>query len=566
MDCTKAQILSIPHIMGDLAPGSKQYQELEAHLAICRVCAQEYESSKETIEFIEGHKVEFAAAFEAIDRRKASEQEELERSWQCIQAKLAKMEAEERKEKQAKLYRLFVKASCAAACIAIGISIFLAYSIHSKPKIVTKPSPQQLSFAPKPSVRIELVSKNGSILIPAKQQIVSHDELKTLVINGKHRTKMNTNTILTVESLTENTNIGCLVKLTSGQIYTHVERDGNPFIVETSQGRTVITGTTFDIKATNDSTTLIVSEGTVRFESAKGVVKVAAGQMSKIVGQSVPSNPLSCNGAKLTAWATGYKADKVSVQIICAEDAYDVTELLLFGTARSIDLERINYDDWIEENRDWFKREFQWIFQLKDALAEEGIEVDYPQLLIKSGDIWQFVYPEVSSHRIAVLNSDLLLKVARNYNFDRQWLLEAVPTAQFAMNNLTKAKNKFFGIDAFTKWVESFDDVRKSSEQLDHNTLLYSLHASSYLAHTRALAWLGIKNGLLVFKREDKAKVLGLLEAEVEILNELCQKIFESFWADRPCDKHWELLDRITENISKTKGIEEEIAGYEILK
>jgi cation transport ATPase len=121
MNCEEAQVLSIPHIMGDLDPCSKQYQELEAHLAICQVCAEEYESSKETVEFIQEHKAEFAEAFEAIDREKAVEQEEIQSCWKRMEAELDRQEAQERQEKEAKFRRLFVKVSAAAACLAIGV-------------------------------------------------------------------------------------------------------------------------------------------------------------------------------------------------------------------------------------------------------------------------------------------------------------------------------------------------------------------------------------------------------------------------------------------------------------
>ncbi|MHC5059958.1 MAG: FecR domain-containing protein [Planctomycetota bacterium] len=315
MNCQEAQVLSIPHIMGDLDPSSKQYQELEAHLAICQVCAEEYESSKETVEFIQEHKAEFAEAFEAIDREKAAEQEEIERCWKRMEAELDKLEAQKKQEKQAKFRRLFVRVSAAAACLAIGVFTWMTFSIHSTPETTQKLVPQQVILAPKLSVKIELISENGSILIPANRQIVSsNNESKTLVINNKHRMTMNSNTSLSVESLEKN-GIGCLVKLDFGQIYANVEHDGNPFVVDTAHGKAVITGTTFDIKATDTGTTLVVGEGAVQFGSDGGFVNVAAGQTSRIIAKLAPTRPILCNAAKLTAWATGYKASPVLAQV-----------------------------------------------------------------------------------------------------------------------------------------------------------------------------------------------------------------------------------------------------------
>ena len=74
-----------------------------------------------------------------------------------------------------------------------------------------------------------------------------------------------------------------------------------------------------------------------------------------------------------------------------AQKAYDITNLPLFVTPEPVVLESVDYEQWVEQKREWFKQQFPWIFQLKDALAKEGVEVDYAELLIKTGDIWQFV-------------------------------------------------------------------------------------------------------------------------------------------------------------------------------
>lgn len=497
MDCKEAQILLAPHIMGDLDSDSRSH-ELQAHLFSCQACSQEYKAIKETMEFIDEHKVLFAEAFETTDKKKAAEQEEITRNWQGIQAKLAKIEA---KEKQAKFRRLVVRTSAVAACLVVGISIFLTYSIYPKPKVALTPS-----------VRIELVSDNGNILIPADRQIVSSDELKMLIINGKHRIVMNPNTILAVEPLRENSNTGCLVRLASGRIYTHVEHDGNPFVVDTVHGKAVVTGTTFDVKVTDNSITLIVTEGTVQFESEKGVVKVSAGQASRIAGQSDPSIPISCNTEELTAWATGYKAKHTLAQ---AESNNYPLELTLSLRKEPIILEEIDYTTWIEQKRSWFKQNFPWIFQLKDALAKKGIEVDYPELLIKSGDVWQFVYLDVSPARFSVIDVNSLINTASDYGFGKQDLFEAIPLTKSYTGDMN-VKSRLFGLDAFSKWVTCLEDVRNSSKELDWDTLLYSLHASTYLINTKTLAWLSIKNSTSTYGARDSSGLLLLLQEEVQ--------------------------------------------------
>jgi len=340
MNCEEAKILSVAHILGDLDPIPEQCRQLESHLAFCQVCAEEYKSSKWAIKFLDQHKTIFAEVLRTPEEKKAAEQEEIQRSWKCIEARLDEFEAQRRKEKQATFHRLLVRVSAVAACLAIGIFSWVAFSIYSKQRLVLKLPTPQVALVLRPSVNIELVSQNGSILIPANRQIVStNDEFKTLVINNKHRMTMNSNTSLSVEPLEKNSNIGCLVKLDSGQIYTHVQHDGNPFIVDTAYGEAVITGTTFDIKATDSSTTVVVSEGAVQFGSDDSFVKVAAGQTSRIFAQSAPTRPILCNAAKLTAWATGYKAKPILAQVTPTKSYSDTSDLSLSTDDEPIVLE-----------------------------------------------------------------------------------------------------------------------------------------------------------------------------------------------------------------------------------
>jgi len=363
MKCKKAKLLLAPYILGDLADDLKLLGQLEAHLRNCNCCTEEYQSIKQTIKFVEEYKDIFAEVFAEIDLERARKEDVQKQNWEKISA--------ESTEKPKSL-QLFLRIGAAAACLVIGLLTWLVFSNDSKPHVLPQIfSSQQAVSIPKPSVKVELVTNTGNILVPSGQQITSAGQLKTLLINGKHQMMMNTNTILAIEPLIENNNIGCLVKLTSGQIYTHVQHDGNPFTVDTANGKAVITGTTFDVKATDDSTTLVVSEGTVRFKSEKGTVKVTAGQTSEIVDQSAPSIPLSCNAIELIAWAKGsYKAGSALAKTELNPDPWN---LPLSFEEKLIVLAETDYKQWVEQKREWFKKDFPWIFELKDALAREGI-------------------------------------------------------------------------------------------------------------------------------------------------------------------------------------------------
>ncbi len=330
--------------------------------------------------------------------------------------------------------------------------------------------------------------------------IANAGKLKTLRINGNREMILNAGKELSIVPH----NLGCVVKLAKGEIYTEVEHDGKPFIVATAHGRAVITGTTFNINVDDKQMELIVAEGTVSFLNDKRAVTVAAGHRTILASNVKPLRPSLCNTSKLTAWATGINDQ----QEIVATTSYESEIILspMFGS-EPIDLEEIDYASWVKEKRGWFKREFPHIFKLKEALAKDGIEVDYPELLIKSGDLWRFEYPANSNTQLVSASGKSLLNLASNYGKDKQWLISSVGVIG-SFNPVAKTS-----LDAFDKWAAA---VNSYTQQPDSDLLLYSLHASVYLAETRTLAWLSVKNGMATVKISDKAELLGLLEKEVE--------------------------------------------------
>jgi len=557
MTCYQAQLTMALYMENDPCLTTERCQAFEIHLQNCSECAKEYEESKFVIRLVKQSVSKDTFAIVESEKQPTKHRITFEESWDNLLHRYPDLAITAKHQKH---QRLLHRVSAVAACLVIGASIFLAFSIYSKPKIASKSASQQVAFAPKPSVKIELVSKNGRTLIPANRQIASNNELKTLVIDGKHRLTMNTNTVLVVEPLVEHSNIGCQVKLVSGQIYTHVQHDGNPFVVDTAHGEAVITGTTFDVKATEDSTTLVVSEGTVRFKSENGVVNVATGQTSEIVGQSSPSIPLSCNTDELTAWATGYKPGPALAQVKSNTDPWDLPTSL---RRDPIVLDETDYDRWVEWERDWFKQEFPWIFQLKEALAKEGIEADYPELLIETGDVWQFVCLDISPARFSVINPDSLLNIASNYGFDKQWLLENVPAVKYAIEKPILTNNTPAGLKAFEQWLKYLDETN----ELEPPTPIYLFRASKYLAETRSLIWFTVRDGQYDLTSQERIEILGLLQEEVTAA---CQCQNDDMYPldeqeKSSCDEDISKTadERIVGYINTIKAVEERIGEYE---
>ena len=98
----------------------------------------------------------------------------------------------------------------------------------------------------------------------------------------------------------------------------------------------------------------------------------------------------------------------------------------------------------------------------------------------------------------------------------------------------------------------------QSPEVLDSDTLLRSLHASTYLANTRTLAWLISKNGGHALRAENETEVLDLFQCEVYTAQNITDQTIKLLWIfcqTRTCDEYQTLID-VIENIYEIKNIE----------
>ncbi len=505
----------VPIWAGTLGITDEEKQSFESHLTVCQACIKEYEETKRLMSLVKKHWVSVStetrqlleqAGYEVLEQKHVSNNHSrpmtVEEGWQDLCKRCSDLAETTEKSKS---LQLFLRIGAVAACLIIGILTWMEFSNYSKTQNLPQDfSSQQVATAPKPSVKVELVRPSGNTAVATNQKIVADNELKILLINRKHRMVMNVGTSLCIEPFTANAQIGCLVKLAAGEFYTHIQHDGNQFIVNTAHGQAVITGTTFDIKVTEDSTTLVVIEGIVRFESEKGTVNVEASQKSKIIGQSAPSIPLSCNTAELTAWATAYKPNTALAQAESDDDWY-----LTFSLRRDpIVLAETDYKQWIEEKRDWFKKDFPWIFELKDALNKEAINIDYPELLIESGDIWQFVCLQKFPARFSVPDFESLLKTTVSYGFSREWLLKNVPIAGIIQGKSFHSQN-LTGLAAFEQLLK----YTKGMEPTPY--YLYPAHACKYLVETKSLIWFAINAGKFNLTDNQRVVILDLLQQEV---------------------------------------------------
>jgi len=561
MNCKEIQVLSIPHIVGDIADSERNHQ-LQVHLLSCPSCAQQYEVLAETLTFITDHRALFAAALESLDAGEAARQSELESSWRAILNKLAPIET---RHKRARLIRTVWMVSAAAACIIVAACLWSTLSPVGTQQNLRSP---QDNVAAASSLWVELLSADDTVIIPTDTEVKTPaGEIKTLIINGEHRIVMNSHTVLSIHRLAASDLAGCLVNLASGEIYAHVQPDGARFVVATAHGKAIVTGTIFDVSSTDDKTTLAVAEGNVTFASEYGSVQVAAQQISEISGQSAPTEPRTWNTTKYTAWATGGRNSTRMTRPHSSPEAYDLTDLWLSATSGPVELESVDYEAWIEDKRAWFKKEFPWIFEIKEALAQQDIRVDYQTLLINSGDVWQFAYPVTSSGHIAAADFNSLLKTAGQYGFNREWLLKNVSHARPATDSPVPQT----ALNAFQRWAASLHKAAKSSAQPDAGALLYCLYADTYLIQTRMLLWFAVHKDQYSLSSAAKARLLTTLEEQIDHACKCRADILVLYRADKqnePCEayKCRQLLYRIADFASTAAGIEQEISKYGIRK
>ena len=300
---------------------------------------------------------------------------------------------------------------------------------------------------------------------------------------------------------------------------------------------------------------------------------VTAGQISEIIRQSAPSRPISCDIAELTAWATGYKAKP---ELAEDKSRSDIVELLtLWPNDKELPgLEEVDYGYWVKQKRDWFRLQFPQVFQLQHALAKEGIEVEWPELLIRSGDLWQFIYIQGQPDRFSILSFDSLLKTGSDYGFDKQWLLENVTAAKYALEKPALLENSLTVLNAFEQWNNSFENAQKSSNGVNYDDQYCLFHASTYLTETRSLIWFAVRDGQYDLTDKERAEVLDLLQREVTAANR-CQEnaLHQPSTKKQLCDpeickeNNWyKWADVITEDIKAITSVEEKIAEYDLDK
>jgi hypothetical protein len=530
--------------------------EVGKHIDLCPACREDYLGMKHTCDVLRSNREQLISSGvlnkhpESLSQQALTHEEIMERRFQDkLRRASIRRKRRERKERIASFKRLLRPISAIAACLAIGFGLFFAINQFKKVESGSSPivSNQQHN-----QVRIKLISGHGTENIPAGQLIAAVDGLKTLNINNNRQMILNVGTELSIEPY----NLGCLVKLDKGEIYTRVEHDGKPIIVETRHGRAVITGTTFNIKADNKKMDLVVIEGSVRFESAEGVVSVRGGYQSSVALGTKPMEPASCDVVKIAAWAKpqGLK------EIACVGS--EMSELAAISMPYR-DLEEINYDNWIMENRSWFEREFPWINALQKSLLKDGISADPLDLLISSGVLMQFGYPEHGRTQLLCGQSAAMNRVALLAGLNEN----CSETMKF-LASVSDGTKQSLGVEAFDQWLKAVENAGNQNSKLEGELILSSIHSVVFIKNTRTLVWFNVNNGRIQIAVNDKEKVKKLLEEQVRLAFDGTEKLKKLFFMDNnssicKTEQYQEILILLKESVAVIKENEKGLTEYQ---
>ena len=90
MNCHDIRELLVPCILGDIAPGSRRWRAVQAHLQACPACARQHRADRLVVQFIRDHSGEFAQALQAAEAPLA--EPDRRASWHAIEQRLDRLE------------------------------------------------------------------------------------------------------------------------------------------------------------------------------------------------------------------------------------------------------------------------------------------------------------------------------------------------------------------------------------------------------------------------------------------------------------------------------------------
>lgn len=511
LTCLQAQRLLDAYLANDPSLTSTECKALEYHLQHCHDCDDDYNHSKVVIGLIRSywrpaHQL-FPSAEDACSSMTAT------RAWQHYLRQRPKIAHSYQRQKRIRKFRRLATISAIAASIIIGI---LAIWNHILPTPLPPSEATTASFTHTAGRQdplkafVTLITPSGQRDLPLGHAFHATDKPQEVLLGGMHRVVMNadTSTVFSAESVDIDTERRAryAIQLSKGEIYVEVV-PGHPFEVKTNNALLNITGTKFDVRVDSDKTELTLLKGSVRFSNRKNTeqyVDVQAGRSSSIVNQSLPSPSMPVDALAVTAWARDFliRCTLAQVQPTIEEDLLEsIRESYLQPLPPSP--ENIDYETWRDERKNWFQQTFPWIFRIQDYLkGTHGIEADYIDLLMISGDVWQFRHSHTWHAPFATFKPSFIQQIADYYSLDATPLLQIVDpkfsNQRSERHPLSKDSNSnedtfISNMAAREAWGSSLQYSIDVHGEVLYDSLFFSLRATAYLTNTQTAAYLWIK-------------------------------------------------------------------------
>ncbi len=523
MTCEEAQVVSFMYMKDDPDLTAQQREEFEAHLLTCSTCATEYEENKWLMGLLRQYwpisedtkKLLQAAGYdaEAPEFSRASGEPyrpmTIEESWERLKLQWPGLaEACRRDERKRKLRRFVWRIGkiAAAACLLIAVSV--GWFMHRGDS--GQPKPDIAANAGSRAVFAELVTAEGRKPLALGQPMTAGTQPQEILLGGMHRVVMSRHTKATFSTeprRTEGPHAGKVpyeIQLARGELYVEVV-PGDPFTVKTANARLDITGTKFDVATDGEKTNLTLLKGSIRFSALdhpQQPVSVTTGHASSIAGRFAPTAPSPVDAVATTAWA-----QEAALRNVIASSQYrgvdaDLQAISAMGQglwrhSYSPDLDKLDYEKWRDE-----RRQNQLALTALAAMPKDkAVSADWIEVLMISGDIWQFHYdPKLpSSQPRTKLQPQAITRLARHYGLDEKDILKALGLPDSALTDMAHVQDGALGRQyaaALRRWHDAIlaavdtQNNPKASDSLKS----FSFNASLYLSETRIAAYLWVKH------------------------------------------------------------------------
>ena len=524
LTCSQARGLVGMYLIDDPDLTSEQRDDFEAHIVVCPSCANEYTESQRVISLVRRYwqlSPDTVALLEEAGYPTTppfSESAPPEPSREAPMTAQAAFEDFKRRNpdfahgydqqvaqhRRRMLFRRIGVAAALTACIAL-----LAYGGWNA-CMSTRPAAPDANLVATNAVQsplffAERITPAGREPVQLGEPIACQDTPQEILIAGKHRVVMNTDTTATIRSAAKAHTSGgekYAIQLAKGELYVEVV-PGHAFEVTTPNAQLTITGTKFNVRTSpapgSNRTDLTLLKGSVRLAPGSSdwgeAVDVTAGYASTVLSNTAPSDPHKVDALAATAWARELSFRNAFTSLTAQDIPLDLDDAL--WSSAQTDPSKLDYEMWRDKHQDWFAAQFPWVFEAQAALADQhGIETDYINLLMVSGDIWQFNYPRPPrklGHPIATFAPAGVGRLARHYEVDAASLLAAIRPGSDATAITDTVRPGKAWADAIDHWRLDIGTAASGGESASADDLvLFSLRAGTYLTNTRTAAYLWV--------------------------------------------------------------------------